>query len=186
MSVNIYLWIYVVISIGIVFGGTYKIYDMGQSLAALLFFIGSTFLCITYGLRWFGAKSSIFSNTPVQWPTTINTCPDFLTYYKRSKLDGTFEETCIDLVGVSSNGVLKPFPKNNSGPVDSTPSSDDYYFSLKTSSSDPIKKNNELCQRAMINGLTWEGVTNGESCINPDGSVGPNNPSGNPNCPPPK
>ena len=43
MSVNIYLWIYVVISIGIVFGGTYKIYDMGQSLAALLFFIGILF-----------------------------------------------------------------------------------------------------------------------------------------------
>jgi len=183
MSVNIYLWIYVIIAIGIVIGGTYKLYGMGKSLGALLFFIGSLFLCITYGIRWFGTKSSLFSNTPVQWPPTINTCPDFLTYYKRSKLDGTVEESCIDLVGVSKNGVLKPFPKITSGPADSAPSGDDYYFSLTTSSSDPVKKNNELCQRAITNGLTWEGITNGESCINPDGTLGPSGASGNPNCP---
>ena len=46
-----------------------------------------------------------------------------------------------------------------------TPASDEYYFSLTTTSSDPESKNNELCQRAMSMGLTWEGVTNGEGCV---------------------
>lgn len=178
MSPNIYLWIYVIVAIAVTIGGTYKLYGMGNTLGALLFFVGSTFLFVSYGLRWFGSKDSIFSNTPVQWPPTINTCPDFLTYYQRENGDGTKVDSCIDLIGVSKNGTLKRFPKDGS-----IPSTDEFYFSLTTTSSDPVKKNNELCQRAIAAGLTWEGITNGESCVNTDGTVGPGGSSNNSNCP---
>jgi hypothetical protein len=179
MSPNIYLWIYVIVAIAVTIGGTYKLYGMENTLGALLFFVGAIFLFMSYGLRWFGVKDSIFSNTPVQWPPAINTCPDFLTYYQRENADGTKVDSCIDLLGISKNGTLKRFPKDGS-----IPTTDEFYFSLVTTNSDPVKKNNELCQRAITAGLTWEGITNGESCVNPDGTVGPGSgSSSNSNCP---
>jgi hypothetical protein len=161
---NIYPWIYSLIAIGIIGGGTYKLYGMNQSLGAFIFFLGSLALCIIYGLRWL-RKPSIFSGAPVSWPPTINTCPDYLTYYSRKMPDGSTVDTCIDLVGVSRNGSLKLFPKSGIAPT-----TDDYFFTLSTKGSDPASRNSELCQRAITFGLTWEGITNGESCIKPDGS----------------
>jgi hypothetical protein len=92
--------------------------------------------------------------------------------------DGTTQGSCIDLIGVSKNGSLKIFPKD----ANPAPTAADYYFSLQTQSNDPSAKNAELCQRAIAFGLTWEGITNGESCITPSGPVGPGGNGGN-NCP---
>ena len=169
---NIYLAIYIVVAIAIITGGTYKLYGMNQGVSSLIFLIGSITIFIVYGIRWFGAKNSLLSNTPVSWPPTINTCPDYLVYYGRQLADGTVQDTCIDAIGVSKNGSLKVFPK------DEKPTSEDYYFSLATKSSDPAGKTAELCQRAITFGLTWEGITNGESCISPDGSTAPNTSAG--------
>lgn len=166
---NIYLGVYIVAAIAIITGGTYKLYGMNQGVASLLFLIGSITIFIVYGIRWFGAKNSLFSNTPVSWPPTINTCPDYLVYYGRKMEDGTVQDTCIDAIGVSKNGSLKIFPKGGQSPTNA-----DYYFSLATKSSDPAAKTAELCQRAITFGLTWEGITNGESCISPDGSTASN------------
>jgi hypothetical protein len=72
----------------------------------------------------------------------------------------------VDTTGVSRNPVmLKRFPQ--SGPVDQE--DDSYFFSLATSKSDTASRNREWCQRAIQYGLTWEGITNGESCILPNG-----------------
>ena len=165
---NIYLGIYIVAAIFIISGGTFKLYDLEQTIAAILFFIGVLVVFIVFGIRWFGGKGSIFSDAPVSWPPAINTCPDYLTYYGRKKTDGSSEDTCIDLIGVSNNGSLKVFPKGGSPPV-----SDDYYFSLVTKASDVSAKHAELCQRAIAAGLTWEGITNGESCTTPGGPAAP-------------
>jgi hypothetical protein len=175
---NIYLGIYIVFAILAVAGGTYSVMKGGQSLGAILYAIGALVVLIVFGLKWF-SPGSVFSETPVPWPTTINTCPDYLVSYPRQKSDGTTQDSCIDLVGVSKNGALKVFPKGSSPPT-----SDDYYFSLATTSSDPAKKNQELCQRAISMGLTWEGICNGESCITPAGPVAPSGGGGGNNCPP--
>ena len=75
-------------------------------------------------------------------------------------------DMCIDMVGVSRNGGITVFPANATSP----PASDNpCYFPLATQSADPVKKRAELCQRAMTAGLTWEGITNGESCVTMDG-----------------
>jgi hypothetical protein len=162
---NIYLGIYIVLAIAIVLGGSYKLYGMGM-ISAGIFFIGSLITCIIFGIKWFNNSDSLFSVAPVSWPPTINTCPDYLMYYGRKLSDGTTQDTCIDTIGVSRNGSLKLFPTGRDAPT-----SDDYYFSLLTKSSDPSAKNAELCQRAITNGLTWEGITNGESCIAPGGGT---------------
>lgn len=174
---NIYLGIYIIAAILIIPGGTFSVVKSGQSLSAILFFIGSLTIFIVFGLKWF-SHGSIFSKTPVSWPPTINTCPDYLVYYGRPMPDGTKQDTCIDLIGVSKNGALKVFPKSHKESKDDVPTDNDYYFSLLTTSSDPNIKNQQLCQRAITAGLTWEGITNGESCITPSGPVSPSSGGG--------
>jgi hypothetical protein len=169
---NIYLGIYIVLAILITAGITFKLISSGLAISGILFLIGAIYIFVVYGLKWFN-KDSLLSKTPVSWPPTINTCPDYLMYYGRKMPDGTTKASCIDLIGVSKNGGLKVFPKGSEPPT-----SDDYYFSLITTSTDTSSKNKELCQRAITMGLTWEGITNGESCITPTGPVVPSGGSG--------
>jgi hypothetical protein len=165
---NIYLGIYIIVAIVVIAGGTFKLYGGGGTFGAILFLIGSIFVFMTYGTKWFGKKGGIFSDTPVSWPPTINTCPDYLVYYKRQMTDGTTQDSCIDLIGVSKNGSIKLFPSDGS-----VPTTNDYYFSLATKSTDANGRTSELCQNTLTAGLTWEGITNGESCITPAGPVTP-------------
>ena len=175
---NIYLGIYIVASLAIVGGGTKKLYDLEQSVGAFIFFAGSVSICVIYGLRWFGAANALFAKTPVQWPPRTNKCPDYLTYYQRTK-NGKQVDTCIDLIGVATNASLKTFPSDGTIPED-----DGYYFDLTTTTSDPSDKNLELCNKAMTAGLTWEGITNGEGCITANGVVGRGGTPGSPaGCP---
>jgi hypothetical protein len=177
---NIYLGIYIIVAILVIAGGSFKLYGSNQVLAAILFFVGSLVIFIIYGTKWFGESSGIFSKTPVSWPPINNTCPDYLVYYGRKMADGSSQDSCIDTIGVSKNGALKVFPKGKN-PSD-IPTDNDYYFSLATKSSDPAGRRAELCQRAISLGLTWEGITNGESCITPAGPVAPSTPGGS-GCP---
>lgn len=177
-SFNIYLVIYILLSISVLGGGTYTIVNTGKTLSAVIFFIGVFIVLSVYGIKWF-SKGAVFAETPVSWPPTVNTCPDYLVHYGRTMPDGQKQDTCIDLIGVSKNGKLKVFPKDgrSSEPVDN-----DYYFSLITRSVDTKLKNQELCTRAIENGLTWEGITNGESCISPAGSAAPGDSGGGGGC----
>jgi len=159
--------------LGVVIGGTYKIKEYGYNLTAIIFGIGALIIFVIFGIKWF-SKNSLFSKTPVSWPPMTNTCPDYLIYYGRKTANG-IEDTCIDTIGVSKNGALKLFPK---GPE---PSAADFYFPLTTRSSDPVGKMKELCERTIKYGLTWEGITNGESCTTPEGEVTPG--SSTNNCP---
>ena len=174
LTFNIYLIIYVIGAIAVLVGGTLTAFNMAKTLAAILFFIGALVIFTVFGLKWF-SPGSVFAKTPVSWPPTINTCPDYLVYYGRVKTDGTKENTCIDLIGVSKKGEagLKVFPKEAVNDDTKVPAGDEYYFSLTTNSSDINTKNQELCTRAITKGLTWEGITNGESCIIPGESVAP-------------
>ncbi len=176
---NLYLILYGLIALAAFIAGTVKLYQMDLTLGAGLYAVGAGFLLVTYGLRWFGGEKSILSDAVVQWPPVMNTCPDFLTYYKRKKADGSSEEACVDTIGVSRNSaMLQRFPANGPAPDD-----DKYFFSLKTNASDAAAKNQELCQRAILYGLTWEGITNGESCISPDGTKASPSGSSSSGCP---
>lgn len=170
---NIWLGFYIIAALAIIGGGTMKINNLNQPIGAGIFFFGALAAFIVYGMRWFDSSSGILSKTPGQWPPTLNTCPDYLTYFSRKKTGGKAQDTCIDFIGVSTNATLKVFPPDG---VQNPPSDEGFYFPLGTTSSDPVKKNNELCQRAMTYGLSWEGITNGESCTGPDGT--PSNANG--------
>ena len=177
---NLYLILYGLVALAVLLVGISKLYGMGMTFGAVLYGVGASFMLVTYGLRWFGSDKSILSNVKGPWPPVMNTCPDFLTYYQRAKADGTKEDTCIDTIGVSRNPVIFPrFPSGGAPPTD-----DKYYFSLKTTKADAAGRNQELCQRTIQYGLTWEGISNGESCILPDGSkVGPSSGQAPAGCP---
>jgi hypothetical protein len=124
-------------------------------LGAIIFFVGTLYVCIIYGIRWFNNASS----SGTAWPPVINTCPDYLTYYERKK-NGKIEPSCIDTIGVSKKNGLKIFPKDGDSNSD-----DACFFTIPAT-------NAEKCQQTINAGLTWEGITNGESCvINTSGST---------------
>ena len=175
---NIYLGIYIVFAIVLIGGGTSVLFTSSRSISAVLFLGGALAIFSIFGIRWFGSDKSLFSQAPVSWPPVINTCPDYLMYYKRKRSDGSYEDTCVDKLGVSKNGSLKVIP----GDGNINDGNDEYFFSLTTKSSDSTKKKQELCMRAIQYGLTWEGITNGESCIGQNGNVEPPTPPSN-NCP---
>lgn len=159
MAFNIYMGIFIIFALAVIGGGTMQIKDMGMMAGAFIFFVGSLTIFIIYGIRWF-KSGSILAETPVSWPPTINTCPDFLTAYQRD-VNGVKKQVCIDTIGVSRNASLPVFPPGG-GPA---PTDDKYYFDLSTTASDAEGKRQELCQRAILAGLAWEGITNGESCV---------------------
>lgn len=161
---NFYMVWFIIVAILVGGIGTWKIYQSERSISALLFLVGSILVFVFYGIRWFDTKGTAFNPVPAQWPPYINTCPDYLTYYKRTK-GGVQQDTCIDRVGVSRNNGLKVFPASGEPPSD-----DSYYFDLTTTSQDPVKKRTELCNRTIQMGLTWEGVSDGETCYSMDGT----------------
>lgn len=156
---NYYLIGFIALAFMIIGGGSYQVYNTNQAPAAILFFIGSLTLFIVYGLRWFGS-SSLFTPASGPWPPVINSCPDYLTYYQRTK-DGIKKDSCIDTIGISKdNSLLSKFPTDGT-----IPESDTYYLDISGLSSDPTTKSTQLCNAAMSKKVTWEGVTNGESCV---------------------
>jgi hypothetical protein len=163
-SMNFYMVWFIIVAILIGVIGTWKLYQNDRSITALLFLIGAILVFVFYGLRWFGSGATAFNPAPAQWPPYINTCPDYLVYYKRTK-NNVQQDTCIDRIGVSRNSALKVFPASGEPPSD-----DSYYFDLSTKTEDPVKKRTELCQRTIEFGLTWEGVSDGETCYSLDGS----------------
>ena len=163
---NIYMVIFIVFAVLVIAGGSYQLYGMQMGFSTLIFFGGSLYVFIVYGNRWFGPNGKFTNANPGSWPPIINTCPDYLTYYQRTKSNGQKEDTCIDLIGISNNNGLSKFDSTKG---DSNP--DNAFFSLKTVSTDASKQKAELCQKAITAGLYWEGITNGEGCVSSDGSI---------------
>jgi hypothetical protein len=168
---NIYFAMYIVACLALVGGVTQQFMKMNMSIGGGIFGIGSVLICILFGIKWFYADNALLAQTPVPWPTVVNTCPDFLTLYMRDMPGGIKEKNCIDRVGVSRNltgtiSKLKIFPSDGHLTI---PTDESVFFPLKTNTSDP---QTELCDRAMRYGLTWEGVTNGESCFVRDSKTG--------------
>jgi hypothetical protein len=88
----------------------------------------------------------------------INMCPDYLVYFKRGNKD-----TCVDLLGVNrSNGSLQAWSKDDT--PSNPPQTDAKYFNYVYKPGMTAAQLKQACDAAMQNGLTWEGITNGESC----------------------
>ena len=84
-------------------------------------------------------------------------------------------DTCIDLIGVNrSNGALFPWSQDDS--TSNPPSNSNKYFPFIYKAGMSQNQLKVLCNAAQQLGLTWEGITNGESCsyAPPSQVLGPN------------
>ena len=161
MSWYLILYIFAAVVIGTY--PTMTLFQTGRTISAITYVILALFVLIFFGLRWFAYTDAGLTVTGT-WPPIVNMCPDYLTYFKRPSMsDGTgFTPSCIDLVGVSRNGGISQWQKSFS--PENPPTDDKYYFSLATNATSQTARNQELCARAIDKGLTWEGISNGESC----------------------
>jgi hypothetical protein len=157
MAFNMLEIIFIIGAILVIGGGSMYFGSNQQYIGLLIYLPISILIFVVYGLRWFGVDG-IFNIKTISWPPALNACPDYLTAYTittpQEKIKG-----CVDTIGVSRNGGLALLKK---GDV-ITNSNDPRFFPLIKGESRAA-----LCQRVITAGLTWEGVSDGETCFSPD------------------
>ena len=147
-----YIFICIVVGLGLFSA----LNSSGRTWSAILTLILCILIFVFYGLRWFRDTSSVFSYKG-SWPPIINMCPDYLVYFKNGTVD-----SCIDLVGVNnSGGSLQAWSKEE---LNNPPQAADKYFNYVYKPGMKAEELDVLCKKAQEAGLTWEGITNGESC----------------------
>jgi hypothetical protein len=155
MDYSFIAYIFLAIVIGL---GTFtKLSNTSRLWAAILSLILFILIFVFYGMRWFRGTSSIFTYTG-SWPPVINMCPDYLVYSKSSPIGGA----CIDMIGVSTNGGLKVFTKED---ATNPPQDRAKYFPGVYKPGMTEAQLARLCQLTRQYGLTWEGIYNGGSCV---------------------
>ena len=163
MSTQLILYILFCIAIGL--GGTVGLFRMNRALAATTYLVLSLLIFVFFGLRWF-----VYATGDVtKWPPVINSCPDYLTAFKRT-VNGQSVDTCIDLIGVSTNASLKRFPASGISPSGSAeadcPSQNCYFFPMNVAPGGKLTDNiTQLCSYTRSAGLSWDGIINGASCV---------------------
>jgi hypothetical protein len=157
---KMYMLLYVFLAIVIVLGGTIQLFKTERQLTSIMYFVGSLVIVSFFGVRWFDKLDD--DTGDMKWPPVINTCPDYLTYYKRT-VNGQKVDTCIDVLGVSRKpDVLAKWTSQHSAA--NPPADDKYYFSLVFDKVQGKSKTEQMCERALEAGVTWEGITDGLSC----------------------
>ena len=148
---NFYFILYIAVSIMLISGSFYLNFSTGKPTQGIILSIGFLLLSVVFGLRWFSLTTSKKSSD-TSWPPTINICPDYLVL---SKVGGV--PVCLDTVGVSQNGMQ----------VWTSPDQTDekYLFNLSLDKigSDRVTA---LCAQCKTKGVTWEGVWDGDVCLN--------------------
>lgn len=166
---NYYFIAYILLCVIVGLSVAVKLFQTNRMWAGLIFLLLSVFIFIFFGTRWF-SNGNVIGTYTGSWPPIINTCPDYLVYFKKGTKD-----TCIDLLGVNrSGGALVPWSADDS--ASNPPAATNKYFTGVYKAGMTTKELQTLCDSAGQLGLTWEGITNGESCtFNPPRQVlGPN------------
>ena len=148
---------YVFLAIVVTAGAGMQLFQSNRMWTAILVLILFTLIFYFFGIRWFRG-TSLLGGYQGSWPPIINACPDYLVYYRRGQQD-----TCVDLLGVNrSGGVLVPWTQEDS--PQNPPADDRKYFPYVYKSTMKAAELQQLCNYTQQAGLTWEGITNGESC----------------------
>ena len=155
--IRIHWWqiIYTLVAIVVTLGLFVAISNSGRTWTAMIVLLILIRLDILFYRRWFRSygTSGPYSGN---WPPIINMCPDYLIYYNNNGQD-----TCIDLIGVSSGNILRPWTEDET--PENPPSDNKKYFPYvyKVGADIPT------LQRAASNaGLTWEGIVGSDGGAN--------------------
>jgi len=151
---------YIFLAVVVILGSFTTLINSDRMWTAILSLVLFILIFVFYGMRWFRGTNTIYTYTG-SWPPIINMCPDYLVYFKTAQ----GMDTCVDLVGVNrSGGSLKPWSQEDTS---NPPQDSAKYFPYVYKPGMTADKLKELCTKSMEYGLTWEGITNGESCTFP-------------------
>lgn len=161
MKINWYLVLYILLSIVALFYGSSKLSPFGTG-RTIIYAIGGALIFMYFGFRWFSnnkQKSKV-------WPPVINMCPDYLTYRAGTHNNNgtTSSDGCVDLLGVSSNGTFKKITKNDISTATSTNHTLFKYTNKDITPSTSVETLQTICNYCKTEGLTWEGVFDGDIC----------------------
>jgi len=167
---NLKLFIYIIVALVIEIGAIVYAVKAPMVLMLAAFIPLSLYIFLVYGWNWFGPGGP-YTNTPVPWPPTLNSCPDFLVSYVIPKNGSVLPiPGCVDTIGVSTKPTL--FPQRASGVPNwttapsaavSPTTAPNYHingwFATRTGETTAA-----LCTRLQSVGLTWEGIWDGTTC----------------------
>ena len=146
--------LYVVASIVLIAGGTFRYVRSGAYITAGIYFIGLLIIVIYYGIAWY-KPSGVSTSKPEggAWPPVLNTCPDFLSLYKMGETN-----VCIDTIGIAGAGGISQW-------TDPVQTDEKFQFNLHIGkvAADRVTA---LCDECKNKKVTWEGVWDGSSCMN--------------------
>ena len=158
-KVNWYLVAYVLASIVFLVYGTTKVHATGET-RGVLFGIGTFFVFLYFGFRWFSNETSQKTN---RWPPVINMCPDYLTYVPKL---GDSKSGCVDMLGVTTNGALLVTQQSSLASLASTNTQYVFpYTSADIKAAKDVTALQGICAACKTAGLTWEGVYDGDTCV---------------------
>lgn len=158
---------YIFVAIAIILGVFSQLNNSGRTWSAIVSLVLLILIFVFYGQRWFEGTSGKFSSPRGAWPPIINMCPDYLVYFKHS----SGVDTCVDMLGVSSNSSLSQWNDTDTSTPPDLQSSNSYisgsnakYFKHIYKPGLNAAELKVLCDKAMEAGLKWEGITNGDAC----------------------
>ena len=169
---NFKLFIYIMVAIVIEIAAIIYAVKAPMVLMLAVFIPLSLYIFLVYGWNWFGPGGP-YTNTPVPWPPTLNSCPDFLVSYTIPANNGVPAiPGCVDTIGVST--LPAAFPQRSSGvpnwPTAGAPtvavsaSTAPNYHSSGWFATRTGETTAALCARLQTTGLTWEGIWDGTTC----------------------
>jgi hypothetical protein len=167
---NIKLFGYIVIALLIEIVAIVYCIKVPMFLALAIFLPISLYIFLVYGFQWFG-ENGPFTDALVQWPPTLNSCPDFLVSYIVAKNEAVPAlPGCIDTIGISTNPGSFPqatagTPKNFTEPTAAVTQAQALTFLTNGWFATNVGETTaQLCTRLQTAGLTWEGIWDGTTC----------------------
>ena len=100
-SITLYKLLFWVIALLLNGALSYILFSMNRQISSVLVFLALLFMTYFYYVKLFIVNKQ-------QWPPITTMCPDYLTLIRTPASNGNPESlTCVDFVGVSSNGGLQ-------------------------------------------------------------------------------
>lgn len=159
-----YLIAYIFLVLIVIFQAASSLFGSGRTWSGIIVLIVFILIFTFYGMRWFRGDKFVGAYSGA-WPPVINTCPDYLTYFKKPLSNGRFQDTCVDLIGIQRTGASSTLqPWGASDNPSNPPGGNEKYFSFVYRPGMAANDLQNLCSKSQEYGLTWEGITNGESC----------------------
>ena len=149
--------LYVLFAIAVCSTAPVYFYNRSKYFAGFASLILFILIFVFYGMRWFSGSTLAGPAAGYKgaWPPQISVCPDYLTYYESGTIKG-----CYNATGSTLGTLLS---------LTATPTGQDITTSTKSFNAiySPSMKRDQLgplCQAAKTAQLSWEGITNSESC----------------------